>query len=131
MATLTPDVDLIPYKMTSWIQIAGSVFFGESKNDEIYVCICLDGCSSVRIPIYREYGFRRENIGDSGIAKYYKLEEACNIANEVEDIVITLAGESIANSFVSDEVFTKILQASIAEQQMQLKERKKRDTFWG
>lgn len=36
-------------------------------------------------------------------------DERDKIANEVEDIVVTLVGATKANTFVSDEMFTKII----------------------
>jgi hypothetical protein len=108
VATLTPDVDSIPFGMRNWIQISGPLFYDRPPQDDITVTICLDGCNSDKLPIYQKYGYRRYD-NDEGITKCYHWNERDNIANEVEDIVVTLVGVSKANTFVSDEMFTKII----------------------
>lgn len=124
VATLTPDIDGIPFHMKDWIQISGPLFYGGSINDDIYVCICLDGCCSDRLEIYQKYGYRKED-GDAGIAKYYKWSEVDNIAREVEDIVVTLVGVSKANAFVSDDVFIEISRRQMAEANDKIQKHKK------
>lgn len=107
VATLTPDVEGIPFRMKSWIQIAGPLFYEGAKDDDIYVCICLDGCNSEKLEIYQRFGFKKEQ-NDAGLTKYYKQSEADKIAEELEEIVVTLIGEVEANKFISDEEFTRI-----------------------
>ena len=114
VATLTPDVDGIPFKMRNWIQIAGPLFFDRPAQDDIIVTICLDGCNSDKLPIYQKYGYQRYD-NDEGITKCYHWDERGNIANEVEDIVVTLVGESKANTFVSDDAFNEILKSHIGK----------------
>lgn len=108
VATLTPDIDAIPFGMRNWIQISGALFYGQAPQDDITVTICLDGCNSDRLPIYQKYGYHRYD-NDEGITKCYHWDERYNIANEVEDIVVTLVGAAKANTFASDEMFTKII----------------------
>ena len=108
VATLTPDVDSIPFGMRNWIQISGPLFYDRPPQDDITVTICLDGCNSDKLPIYQKYGYQRYD-NDEGITKCYHWNERDNIANEVEDIVVKLVGVSKANTFVSDEKFTKII----------------------
>ena len=59
VATLTPDIDAIPFGMRNWIQISGALFYGQAPQDDITVTICLDGCNSDRLPIYQKYGYHR------------------------------------------------------------------------
>ena len=125
VATLTPDVDDIPFKMRNWIQIAGPLFFDRPAQDDIIVTICLDGCNSDKLPIYQKYGYQRYD-NDEGITKCYHWDERGNIANEVEDIVVTLVGESKANTFVSDEMFTKILENQMQNAKTEASRQKKR-----
>ena len=108
VATLTPDVESIPFAMKDWIQISGALFYGRELQDDITVTICLDGCNSDKLAIYQKYGYHRYD-NDEGITKCYHWDERDNIANEVEDIVVTLIGATKANTFVSDEMFTKII----------------------
>ena len=108
VATLTPDIDAIPFGMRNWIQISGALFYGQAPQDDITVTICLDGCNSDRLPIYQKYGYHRYD-NDEGITKCYHWDERYKIANEVEDIVVTLVGAAKANTFASDEMFTKII----------------------
>ena len=108
VATLTPDVESIPFGMRNWIQISGPIFYDRPPQDDITVTICLDGCNSDKLPIYQKYGYHRYD-NDEGITKCYHWDERDNIANEVEDIVITLVGAANANAFASDEMFTKII----------------------
>ena len=108
VATLTPDIEGIPFAMKNWIQISGPLFYGRELQDDITVTICLAGCNSDKLPIYQKYGYQRYD-DDEGITKCYHWDERDNIANEVEDIVVTLVGENKANTFVSDEMFTKII----------------------
>ena len=108
VATLTPDVESIPFGMRNWIQISGPIFYDRPPQDDITVTICLDGCNSDKLPIYQKYGYHRYD-NDEGITKCYHWDERDNIANEVEDIVVKLVGVSKANTFVSDEMFTKII----------------------
>lgn len=108
VATLTPDIDAIPFGMRNWIQISGALFYGQAPQDDITVTICLDGCNSDRLPIYQKYGYHRYD-NDEGITKCYHWDERNNIANEVEEIVVTLVGAANANAFASDEMFTKII----------------------
>ena len=108
VATLTPDVDSIPFGMRNWIQISGPLFYDRPPQDDITVTISLDGCNSDKLPIYQKYGYHRYD-NDEGITKCYHWNERDNIANEVEDIVITLVGAAKANTFASDEMFTKII----------------------
>lgn len=121
VATLTPDVESIPFGMRNWIQISGPLFYDRPPQDDITVTICLDGCNSDKLPIYQKYGYHRYD-NDEGITKCYHWDERDNIANEVEDIVVTLIGATKANTFVSDEMFTKI----ITEQQNAHKEETRR-----
>lgn len=108
VATLTPDIDAIPFGMRNWIQISGALFYGQAPKDDITVTICLDGCNSDKLPIYQKYGYHRYD-NDEGITKCYHWDERNNIANEVEDIVVTLVGAAYANAFANDEMFTKII----------------------
>ena len=108
VATLTPDIDAIPFGMRNWIQISGALFYGQAPQDDITVTICLEGCNSDKLPIYQKYGYHRYD-NDEGITKCYHWDERNNIANEVEDIVVTLVGVANANAFASDEMFTKII----------------------
>ena len=108
VATLTPDIDAIPFGMRNWIQISGALFYGQAPQDDITVTICLYGCNSDRLPIYQKYGYHRYD-NDEGITKCYHWDERYKIANEVEDIVVTLVGAAKANTFASDEMFTKII----------------------
>ena len=108
VATLTPDIDAIPFGMRNWIQISGALFYGQAPQDDITVTICLNGCNSDRLPIYQKYGYHRYD-NDEGITKCYHWDERYKIANEVEDIVVTLVGAAKANTFASDEMFTKII----------------------
>lgn len=124
VATLTPDIDGIPFQMKDWIQISGPLFYGGTKNDDIYVCICLDGCNSDRLEIYQKFGYRKEE-NDAGVTKYYKWSEADKIANEVEEIVVTLVGESKANAFVSDDLFIEISKRQIADAKIKTQKQKK------
>lgn len=121
VATLTPDVDSIPFGMRNWIQISGPLFYDRPPQDDITVTICLDGCNSDKLPIYQKYGYHRYD-NDEGITKCYHWDERDNIANEVEDIVVKLVGAAKANTFASDEMFTKI----ITEQQNAHKEETRR-----
>ena len=114
VATLTPDVDSIPFGMRNWIQISGPLFYDRPPQDDITVTICLDGCNSDKLPIYQKYGYQRYD-NDEGITKCYHWDERGNIANEVEDIVVTLVGESKANTFVSDDAFNEILKRHIGK----------------
>ena len=124
VATLTPDIDGIPFKMKDWIQISGPLFYGGAKNDDIYVCICLDGCNSDRLDIYQKFGYRKEK-NDAGVTKYYKWNEANKIAYEVEEIVVALVGESIANTFVSDDVFIEISKRQLENARTSAKQQKR------
>lgn len=108
VATLTPDIDAIPFRMKNWIQISGALFYGQAPQDDITVTICLERCNSDKLPIYQKYGYHRYD-NDEGITKCYHWDERNNIANEVEDIVVTLVGAANANAFASDEMFTKII----------------------
>ena len=108
VATLTPDVDSIPFGMRNWIQISGPLFYDRPPQDDITVTICLDGCNSDKLPIYQKYGYQRYD-NDEGITRCYHWDERNNIANEVEDIVVILVGANKANTFASDEMFTKII----------------------
>lgn len=108
VATLTPDIDAIPFGMRNWIQISGALFYGQAPQDDITVTIFLDGCNSDKLPIYQKYGYHRYD-NDEGITKCYHWDERNNIANEVEDIVVTLVGAAKANTFASDEMFTRII----------------------
>lgn len=108
VSTLTPDIDAIPFGMQNWIQISGPLFYGGEPHGDICVTVCLDGCNSDKLAIYQKYGYHRGQ-GDEGITKYYHWSERDKIANEVEDIVVTLIGVAKANTFVSNEVFTKIM----------------------
>ena len=125
VATLTPDVDGIPFRMRNWIQISGPLFYDRPPQDDITVTICLDGCNSDKLPIYQKYGYQRYD-NDEGITKCYHWDERGNIANEVEDIVVELVGESKANTFVSDEMFTKILENQMQNAQTEASRQKKR-----
>ena len=108
VATLTPDIDAIPFGMRIWIQISGALFYGQAPQDDITVTICLEGCNSDKLPIYQKHGYHRYD-NDEGITKCYHWDERDKIANEVEDIVVTLVGAANANAFASDEMFTKII----------------------
>ena len=112
VATLTPDVDSIPFGMRNWIQISGALFYGRELQDDITVTICLNGCNSDRLPIYQKYGYHRYD-NDEGITKCYHWDERYKIANEVEDIVVKLVGVSKANTFVSDDAFDEIIKRHI------------------
>lgn len=125
VATLTPDVDSIPFGMRNWIQISGPLFYDRPPQDDITVTICLDGCNSDKLPIYQKYGYQRYD-NDEGITKCYHWDERDNIANEVEDIVVTLVGESKANTFASDEMFTKICENKIQSAKTEASRQKKR-----
>ena len=108
VATLTPDIEGVPFAIKNWIQISGALFFGRELQDDITVTICLAGCNSDKLPIYQKYGYQRYDE-DEGITKCYHWDERDKIANEVEDIVVTLVGAAKANTFASDEMFTKII----------------------
>lgn len=108
VATLTPDIEGVPFAIKNWIQISGALFFGRELQDDITVTICLAGCNSDKLPIYQKYGYQRYDE-DEGITKCYHWDERDKIANEVEDIVVTLVGATKANTFMSDEMFTKII----------------------
>lgn len=123
VSTLTPDVESIPFGMKDWIQISGPLFYGGAENDDIYVCICLEGCNSDKLEIYQKFGYRKEG-NNAGITKYYKWNEADNIANEVEEIVVTLVGESKANAFVSDDVFIEISKRQITDAKVKTQKQK-------
>lgn len=114
VATLTPDKDGIPFQIRNWIQISGPLFYGGAKNDDIYVCICLHGCDSDRLKIYKRFGYRKEG-DNAGLTKYYKWSEVDKIANEVEEIVVTLVGESKANAFLSDDEFAEMTKRQMAD----------------
>jgi hypothetical protein len=88
----------------------------------------LDGCNSDKLPIYQKYGYQRYD-NDEGITKCYHWDERGNIANEVEDIVVTLVGESKANNFVSDEMYTKIGENKILSAQVEASKQKKRQVI--
>ena len=125
VATLTPDVDSIPFGMRNWIQISGPLFYDRPPQDDITVTISLDGCNSDKLPIYQKYGYHRYD-NDEGITKCYHWNERDNIANEVEDIVITLVGAAKANTFASDEMFTKICENKIQSAKTEASRQKKR-----
>ena len=124
VATLTPDIDAIPFGMRNWIQISGALFYGQAPQDDITVTICLDGCNSDRLPIYQKYGYHRYD-NDEGITKCYHWDERYKIANEVEDIVVTLVGTAKANAFVSDEMFTKISENKLLSAKTEASRQKK------
>ena len=124
VATLTPDVDSIPFGMRNWIQISGPLFYDRPPQDDITVTICLDGCNSDKLPIYQKYGYHRYD-NDEGITKCYHWDERDNIANEVEDIVVTLVGAAKANTFASDEMFTKISENKLISTKTEASRQKK------
>lgn len=124
VATFTPDIEGIPYAMKNWIQIAGGLFYGEAQKDDITVTICLDGYDSNKLPIYQKYGYHRYD-DDGCIAKPYHWDERDKIANEVEDIVVTLVGTAKANAFVSDEMFTKISENKLLSAKTEASKQKK------
>lgn len=113
VATLTLDIDGIPFQMKNWIQISGPLFYGGAPHDDIYVTICLDGYNSDELEVYQKYKYHKEK-GDEGMTKHYKWTEKDKIANEIEEIVVALLGEYKANAFVSDEVFIKLANRQIS-----------------
>lgn len=121
VATLTPDIEGIPYNLSNVIQIAGPLFCGAKKNDDVVVTISVDGCYNHVPDVARKFGFAKQEDNSSGIFKCYNWSDIDNIACEVEEIIISLLGETIANSFVSDEVFIAIMEKQQAQLNSQAK----------
>ena len=80
-----------------------------------------DGCYNHVPDVARKFGFEKQEDNSSGIFKCYNWSDIDNIACEVEEIIISLLGETIANSFVSDEVFIAIMEKQQAQLNSQAK----------
>ena len=95
----------------------------------MHVCINSPHVSD-KVSIYEKFGFGNDdNPQDDCVAKWYKWDERNSIAKDVEELVIALAGESKANSFISDDAYNEISSRKL-EQMREEEKRKKRRYSW-
>lgn len=113
-----------------WLQIAGPAFYGGKPDEGIWIYISVKSsknCKESQNYIYSKFGFTPCANTIQAFQRFYKPGEVSNIADDLEQIVISLTGRQ--PFIIGPEEYTSICNRNIEKAQADLKASKIKG-FW-
>lgn len=110
-----------------FIQILGEKYDGSISNVGYPITVHMACMSSYKLnrEIYEKYGYTPLGEDDPCVIKDYEWEERATIADEVEEIIIAIGGEEMANAFKSHKEYEEYWSQVKQKEEEKIKKEKK------
>lgn len=110
-----------------FIQILGVKYDSYISNVGYPITVHMACMSSYKLnrEIYEKYGYTQVGEDDPCVIKDYEWEERATIADEVEEIIIAIGGEEMANAFKSHKEYEEYWSQVKQKEEEKIKKYKK------